>query len=330
MGTTRSGDVQEDTTKVAEDIQCRRAPTRSVVVFAPMLHTPSLLTAVTYGALLFTVIGLWIGRYVWMGLLGIAVIAGYVSGVLQGLAIVGIALFAGVCVGYQHVRGQPPGGLGRRLALGLFAAAILLFGLLLGMHMLPGFNNFLVLDKVVLSNFAAPYTLYLNFDKTLVGVLILGLCHQPLLRGAKKWAEALRRTAPIVPLHIGLVAAGAAAIGYLTWQPKWTPIFLLWAPVNLFFVCLSEEAFFRGFIQRELDSALRGTRAGSAIAIAVSAGLFGLAHFGGGVSYIVLATAAGLGYAIIYHRTRSIEMSMLAHFALNTVHFLLFTYPAIA
>ncbi len=138
-----------------------------------------------------------------------------------------------------------------------------------------------------------------------------------------------RRAAPIVPIHIALVAAGAAAIGYLTWQPKWVPLFCVWAPVNLFFVCLSEEAVFRGFIQRELAAALRGTRAGNVIAIAVSAGLFGLAHFGGGVSYVVLATAAGLGYAIVYHRTRSIEMSMLAHFALNTVHFLLFTYPAL-
>jgi len=41
--------------------------------------------------------------------------------------------------------------------------------------------------------------------------------------------------------------------------------------VNLFFVCLSEEAFFRGFIQRELTSALQGMRYGSAVAIAASA-----------------------------------------------------------
>ncbi len=79
-----------------------------------------------------------------------------------------------------------------------------------------------------------------------------------------------------------------------------------------------------------MSAALRGTASGNAIAIAVSSGLFGLAHFGGGVSYIVLATAAGLGYGIVYQRTRSIEMAMLAHFALNTVHFLLFTYPALA
>jgi membrane protease YdiL (CAAX protease family) len=294
-----------------------------------MLNTPPLLTTLTYITLLLAVLGLWIGRYVWLGLMAVAVVAGYVSGVLEGLAIVWIAAFAGVCIGYDRARALPASGLKRRLALVLSALSILVLGLLLGMHRLPGFQNFLVLDKVVLSKGAAPYTLYLNFDKTFVGVFLLGFCHQPLLRHAKQWAEAARRAAAIVPIHIALVAVGAAAIGYLTWQPKWVPIFVLWAPVNLFFVCLSEEAFFRGFIQRELSAALRGTRAGNAIAIVVSAGLFGLAHFSGGVSYVVLAMAAGLGYAIVYQRTRSIEMSMLAHFALNTVHFLLFTYPAL-
>lgn len=293
-----------------------------------MLNTPPLLIAATYVALLLSVVGLWVGRYVWIGLTAVAVAVGYASGVLQGLAIISIAAFAGVCIGYDRARRLPKPGLERRLALGSCALGILVIGLLLGMHLLPGFHNFLLLDKVVLSDGAAPYTLYLNFDKTLVGVFILGLCHQPLLARSKQWAEAARRAAPIVPVHIALVAAGAAAIGYLTWQPKWVPLFAIWAPVNLFFVCLSEEAVFRGFVQRELSAALRGTAGGNAIAIAVSSGLFGLAHFGGGASYVVLATAAGLGYAIVYQRTRSIEMSMFAHFALNTVHFLLFTYPA--
>ena len=294
-----------------------------------MLNIPPLLVAATYVALFLSVIGLWVGRYVWLGLMVVAIVAGYASGVLQGLAIVWIAAFAGVCIGYDRALQLPAPGFKRRAAVGLSALGVLVLALLLGLHALPGFHNFLVLDKVVLSSGAEPYTLYLNFDKTLVGIFILGLCHQPLLARAKQWAEAARRAAPIVPTHIALVAAGAAAIGYLTWQPKWVTLFWVWAPVNLFFVCLSEEAVFRGFIQRELATALRGTRAGNGIAIAVSASLFGLAHFGGGVSYVVLAAAAGLGYALVYQRTRSIEMSMLAHFALNTVHFLLFTYPAL-
>lgn len=295
-----------------------------------MFNVPPMVLILTYFALLLAVIGLWFGRYVWLAFMALATILGYASGVLQGPAGVWIAAFAGVCFGYDRARELPAGSVKRRMAIGFGAFGIVVFSLALGMHLLPGFHNYILLKDWVLSSGAVPYTMYVNFDKTLVGVFIIGLCGQPLLRQGKQWAEASRRAVAIVPIHIALVAAGAAAIGYLTWQPKWDSVaFVRWAPVNLFFVCLSEEAFFRGFIQRELGAALRGTRFGAATAVVVSAGLFGLAHFGGGVSYVVLAAAAGLGYAIVYQRTRSIEMSMLAHFALNTVHFLLFTYPAL-
>lgn len=43
-----------------------------------------------------------------------------------------------------------------------------------------------------------------------------------------------------------------------------------------------------------------------------------------------IALLAGAGYAIVFDRTRRIEMAMLAHFALNAAHFLLFTYPRLA
>jgi hypothetical protein len=42
------------------------------------------------------------------------------------------------------------------------------------------------------------------------------------------------------------------AMGFTAFAPKWTALFWLWAVVNLFFTCLSEEAFFRGFVQAEL------------------------------------------------------------------------------
>ena len=292
-----------------------------------MINTASFLTSATYVALLLAIVGLWFGRWVWLGALAIATILGYLAGVLYGVAVVWIVAFAAICVAYDRAKKRAPDK-PRVVYMTLAAAGLCVLGVLLGAHLLPGFHNFLALDKVVLSSGAAPYTLYLNFDKTLVGLCIIGLCHHPLLTRATEWSRALRRAAPLAVISVVVVAFGALALGYLTWQPKWTPLFWIWAPVNLFFVCLSEEAFFRGFIQREITSALRGSRYGSGLAIASSAALFGLAHFAGGMSYVVLAAAAGLGYGIVYHRTRSLEMSMLAHFALNTTHFLLFTYPA--
>jgi len=45
---------------------------------------------------------------------------------------------------------------------------------------------------------------------------------------------------------------------------------------------------------------------------------------------VALACVAGAGYGTVFHRSRHIESSILAHFTLNAVHFLLFTYPAAA
>jgi len=40
-----------------------------------------------------------------------------------------------------------------------------------------------------------------------------------------------------------------------------------------------------------------------------------------------LAIVVGTGYGWAFQRSGRIEMSMLAHFALNTTRFLLLTYP---
>ncbi|WP_419656688.1 putative CAAX protease family protein [Desulfosarcina variabilis str. Montpellier] len=48
------------------------------------------------------------------------------------------------------------------------------------------------------------------------------------------------------------------------------------------------------------------------------------------LKYVILATAAGWGYGIIFQRTGSIDASIMTHFGLNTTHFIFFTYPALA
>jgi membrane protease YdiL (CAAX protease family) len=294
----------------------------------PLSSMPPM-TAATYIALLASIVALWIGRKFWIGALIVAVALGYASGVLLGLAALWIALFGGLCFAFVRAKSLAARWK-QRLLTGLSALCMLVLALLLGMHALPGFRNFLALDDVVLSPGAEPFTLYLNFDKTVVGIFILGICYAGLLRSSTEWGNALRRALPLVAISTLLLALFAIALGYLFWQPKWTSLFWIWAASNLFLTCLSEEALFRGFIQRELTLALQGRSGGHWIAIVVSGALFGVAHFGGGPSYVALATAAGIGYGYIYHRTRSIEMAMLAHFALNATHFLLFTYPRAA
>jgi membrane protease YdiL (CAAX protease family) len=276
------------------------------------------MTGATYIALLISILSLWLARPIWGAVFIVAIGLGYASGVLAGLAAVWMGLLAVFCLLYRKKKFRIVSVLG-----------IITLALLLALHALPGFNNYRVANGLVLSPGAAPYSLYLNFDKTAAGLLILGILHPPLLRTGAEWRTALRRAAPILILNIVVLIPIGLALGYLRFDPKWTAFFWIWAPVNLFFTCLSEEAFFRGFIQRELSSLSPRLAPGPWPAVAASALLFGLAHFAGGWSYVLLAAIAGIGYAWVYQRTQRIEMSMLAHFALNATHFLLLTYPAV-
>jgi membrane protease YdiL (CAAX protease family) len=180
---------------------------------------------------------------------------------------------------------------------------------------------------LVLSAGASPYTQYLNFDKALVGLLLTGILGEGLLRSRRDWLEALRRAAPWIIATIALVLGLAFVLGQVALAPKWTPFFWLWAVTNLFFTCVAEEAFFRGFLQRELDRALVRFGGGQPLAVGGSAALFGLAHWAGGWSYVLFAALAGLGYALAFRASGCSEMAILAHFGLNATHFLLLTYP---
>jgi membrane protease YdiL (CAAX protease family) len=284
---------------------------------------PDFSTSATYVALLAAVLSLWLTRTAWIAVLVVAVIAGYLCEVLEDLAALWIGLLAALCVDYRRTRNAPRTGL-RQVTFVISVFGIIAVTVLLGMHALPGFNNYRAAQDVVLTPGAAPYSLYLNFDKTAAGLLLLGIVYQNLLRSGKDWRLALQRAVPLIAANVVVLILLALPLGYLTFDPKWPPLFWIWAPVNLFFTCVTEEAFFRGFIQRELASALPKF---PWLAVGVSAVLFGLAHFAGGWMYVLLATVAGAGYALIFHRTQRVEMSILAHFALNATHFLLFTYP---
>lgn len=290
---------------------------------------PPVAVVTTFALLGVSILGLWVGRAMWSGALLLAVVAGYAGGVLVNFALLWIVLLAAACILYRRVQ-WPGAGAAARALKALAAVAILLLSVALAAHALPGFHNLLIARDVVLSPGATPYTLYLNFDKTLVGILILGIVYSELLHSASDLNQALQRAAPIVLVMVPAIAILAFALDYLRYDPKWPALFWTWAASNLLLTCLSEEAFFRGFVQRELQNAWRHRSYGGWLAVTISATTFGIAHFAGGVSYVLLATAAGFAYALVYRITDRVEMSMLAHFTLNTIHFLLFTYPRAA
>jgi len=208
-------------------------------------------------------------------------------------------------------------------------AAIL--ALALSLHLLPGFHPAVLFHDVRLTPDAAPFALALSFDKAAAGLLLLA-AFSARVTSWRQFASQLP-TIAVAASVTSLVAIGIAlAAGYVRFEPKWveaSPAFLV---ANLLFTCVAEEAFFRGLIQERLMRLAEARRqsAWTWIAIAVSTVLFGLAHAGGGATWMAVATVAGLGYAAIYAKTRTIEGAILVHFAVNAAHFLAFTYPRLA
>lgn len=277
-------------------------------------HVPFLL-------LLAAVLGLWVHRALWIGALVAAVAAAYVTGSLHGLAALWIAIAGALASGYAHARSRF-GRVSLGIAFGLYALAM-------GLALLPGFDRVVLVGHVLLSPGAAPYDIAVGFPKVVTGLFIVGLI-SPSLISRRGLGGVLRSAAPVFAATALVVMIGVCSMGYTALAPKWTALFLLWAPINLFFTCLSEEAFFRGFVQHQLARAGARSESVQLVALTIGALLFGLAHFGGGTSYVIAATLAGLGYGWAFQRTQRLEAAMAVHFGVNAVHFLLFVYPTFA
>jgi len=269
------------------------------------------------------VLGLWLHRAVWIGALVAAVASGYLTDALHGLAALWIAVAALLAWGYAYSRSRSRA---IHIALGIVFG---LYALAMGLALLPGFTRVVLVEGVVLSPGALPYDIAVGFPKVVTGILILGLINPALIsRGGL--GGVLRSAAPVFAITTLVVMLAVWAMDYTAFAPKGSALFLLWAPINLFFTCLSEEAFFRGFVQHELSRIDSRSDVVALIALVVGALLFGAAHLGGGVSYAIAAALAGLGYGWAFQRTQRIEAAMAVHFGVNAVHFLLFVYPTFA
>ena len=210
----------------------------------------------------------------------------------------------------------------RWMAMGLF----LFMAIALSHHMLPGFNNLLVFDKIHFSPDSAPFTMYLNFDKTVVGLFIY-------LFVLKKRESAWHKKDSLITMKafailIASMLPLALATHYVRIDPKLPPQTWLWALNNLFFVCVAEETLFRGLVQGGLTNLALNIFHWKWLPLVVSSLLFGLDHYEGGLPYILLAAFAGVFYGYTYWKTNKIKSSIFVHFGLNLTHFLFFSYPS--
>jgi membrane protease YdiL (CAAX protease family) len=236
--------------------------------------------------------------------------------VLAGAAII-LLVIAGLAVR------QPKYRYVRYLGHALFV----LLALALAVHWWPGFYNAKMIDHEHFSENAVPFSMNLNLDKPLIGFWLLVACpwivgRQPLMRTLKAGTVALCLTA--------MTTLGAAwLLGIVEWSLKWPDQAWLWINNNLLLVTVVEEALFRGYVQGGLSRRWKHLPYGGHLALLTASLLFGLAHWGAGWEWVVLASVAGTGYGLAY-RFGGLAAAIATHFGLNLLHFGLFTYPMLA
>jgi membrane protease YdiL (CAAX protease family) len=206
----------------------------------------------------------------------------------------------------------------QRLPTWLWQALVLVAGVTLAAHLLPGFSPWTLWQPRQISPDAPPYALRLSWDKLLLGTALLawwlGQPSRPVISPARAlWVCLLTLLAvPVLAIAVGLVA----------WQPKWPEGLLLWLLVNLGVAVLAEELLFRGVLQPALVQ-----RLGSWPGLLLTAALFGAVHLPFSPSFAMLATLAGLGYGLVFHYSGRLSLAVALHGAVNLLHLSLLSYP---
>jgi uncharacterized protein len=283
-------------------------------------------TLVVYGLLTSAFLSIWLPQSfnqatripIWIILSGISAGFGLYYGIVELGGIVYLAALTAVSyLATQH-----------NLKVYIrFLSGLAVIGLVIGLflHKAPFFKNPLVFNEFFLSDRSSAYKQYWNFDKAAAGLILLAYFGD-ICRSTQDWKTLVRLSSTISMVTILLSLSLALIFGHIKIDITLSSAYFVWAWANLFFTCVSEEMLFRGFVQKHL-SALSDKNLFKVGIVAFVGILFGLGHFAGGATYVILASIAGIGYGYTYHVTDRIESAVLTHFLLNSAHFLFFTYP---
>jgi len=252
----------------------------------------------------------------------ITITSALLHGIINLESLLAILLLFGLSYTYFSY-----GNLSRLLKTILFLIIILLItGFLI--YIIPGFANSLVIDQERLSSLSCPFSMYLNFDKT-IATLVIYITSGLLILEKPVDKKSILYTTLYLSICAGFVSLLGILTGYIKFEPKLPDILPIWVLNNMLFVCMAEEVIFRGFVQTHLKKFFNKKTNFQTLHITITSLIFGLAHFKGGVLYVILASICGWFYGYAYERTNRILCAMLVHFGLNLIHLTLFTYPVL-
>lgn len=292
--------------------------------FSHLIFWDHPLTTLSYFAFAMSFLSLWIRKtpWLWGSFAFIAVALALNTGTLSWVGLIPLILL-GIC--HSALKHSPS----KKKFFFLFCTATAISCALI-FHLLPGFHNWQILSKVQISPDGLPYSLWLNFDRPWVGLFPLALTI-PLISSKAAFLKMLKIGLPLSILGILIMIGISVGSGQIRWDLKIPLFFFIWVIDNLIFVCIPEEAFFRGFIQKGIYDWFEERKWAGLMSIFLTSLLFTLAHIHWikDPFFLAFVCLASIIYGTIYQITRSIEASILCHFGLNLAHVLLFTYPAL-
>ncbi|MGD2169741.1 MAG: CPBP family intramembrane metalloprotease [Chlamydiota bacterium] len=285
-----------------------------------MLDTEFFSEYLFFGFTIASIISLWLPvyRYTWIISYFFAFCFGLLSDHIKLTSLLPIAILA--IASFKARQDEKK--------VSIYDLLILLIGVGMTLHVFKGFNNWIMIEKYSISDDALPFTMRFAFDKATLGIFLLAF-----IISLNKDFFGLKKIVLNVLLFTSILCLILFPISthfhFAKFDPKFPAISLQWILNNLFIVSVSEEVFFRGFLQAKLSTVFN-FRFGSFFALIVASTVFGLCHYSGGGLYIVLASFSGMIYGLSFLVSQRIEAAILTHFSLNAVHFFLFTYPALA
>jgi len=265
----------------------------------------------------------------WHYLIALSVISGYFQGYINLYALLNTTLYATLYYFLLHTK--------RAIIRTTLSAIFIIASLALALHWVPGFNNLPIVINERITNDAIAFTLYTNFDKAMAGLFLCAYFFSNLdsnkkpLKADPNKSTLLDVKQPIFIIIATVLASLTVALilELVSFNPKVPNFWLAFIAINLLFTCVAEEALFRGLLQTKLSQIITSNRL-ALLAPVITAAVFALAHFAGGINYVLVSFIAGLGYGYIFYKTQRLEWAIICHWLVNVFHFFLFTYPMLS
>lgn len=189
-------------------------------------------------------------------------------------------------------------------------------------RLLPGFPALTLVDGFGRDGQGA---LAWRYDKGFAGFVLVWL-HR--YSGEPAGRLAIRLRLILLPVGTAILLLLAAFVGLGTLTPALVTGWWLWILGNIYLTVVAEEALFRGLIQRGLGRFFRAWGPnGYAVAIGLTAILFGAVHLPWGLDFAVLAGLAGAYYGVLYGRSHSLAWAIAGHALLNACILILMQSP---